>query len=70
MFDEVSRDGTKVWHFHFHQAPDLPEALMQGREAQIVSVTTIPNAGHWLAENNPEAVADALVAFASQENAR
>jgi pimeloyl-ACP methyl ester carboxylesterase len=33
MFDEASRDGTKVWHFHFHQAPDLPEALTQGREA-------------------------------------
>lgn len=158
MFDEVSRDGTKVWHFHFHQAPDLPEALTQGREAiyleryyhdmafnpsaieaeafefyvrhfsqpggmragfelyrsfaqdiadnrawqkeqgplkmpllalagaggryatrigpmleemaQSVSVTVVPNAGHWLAEENPEAVADALSAFASQENAR
>lgn len=158
MFDEVSRDGTKVWHFHFHQASDLPEALTQGREAiyleryyhdmafnpsaieaeafefyvrhfsqpggmragfelyrsfaqdiadnrawqkeqgplkmpllalagaggryatrigpmleemaQSVSVNVIPNAGHWLAEENPEAVADALSAFASQENAR
>lgn len=158
MFEEVSRDGTKVWHFHFHQAPDLPEALTQGREAiyleryyhdmafnpsaieaeafefyvrhfsqpggmragfelyrsfaqdiadnrawqeaqgplkmpllalagaggryatrigpmleemaQSVSVQAIPNAGHWLAEENPEAVADALATFASQENAR
>lgn len=158
MFDEVSRDGTKVWHFHFHQAPDLPEALTQGREAiyleryyhdmafnpsaieaeafefyvrhfsqpggmragfelyrsfaqdiadnrawqkeqgplkmpllalagaggryasrigpmleemaQSVSVTVIPKAGHWLAEENPEAVANALAAFVSQENAR
>lgn len=158
MFDEVSRDGSKLWHFHFHQAPDLPEALTQGREAlyleryyhdmafnpsaieaeafefyvrhfsqpggmragfelyrsfakdiadnrawqkeqgplkmpilalagaggryatrigpmleemaESVSVTAIPNAGHWLAEENPEAVADVLAAFASQENAR
>lgn len=33
VFDEASRDGTKVWHYYFHQAPDLPEALTQGREA-------------------------------------
>ncbi|UYY58061.1 alpha/beta fold hydrolase [Sphingomonas sp. S2-65] len=153
MFDEVSRDGTKVWHFHFHQAPDLPEALTQGREALYleryyhdmafdasaidyeafqsyvrnfsqpggmragfelyrsfakdvsdnrrlqaeqgalrmpvlalagaggryadrigpmmeevaadVSVGVIPGAGHWLAEENPQAVADALTAFAN-----
>jgi pimeloyl-ACP methyl ester carboxylesterase len=155
MFDEVSRDGAKVWHFHFHQAPDLPEALTHGREALYleryyhdmafdpyaidaetfafyvrhfqqpgamragfeyyrsfsqdvsdnrqalaehgrlrmpvlalagaggryaerigpmmeevadnVSVGVIPRAGHWLAEENPEAVADALTAFVSQE---
>ncbi len=155
MFDEVSRDGSRVWHFHFHQAPDLPEALTQGREAlyleryyhdmtfdasaieaetfahyvrhfsqpggmragfelyrsfardaadnrgwqeaqgrlsmpvlalagaggryadrigpmldevaRDVSVTVIPEAGHWLAEENPEDVAQALSSFASQE---
>jgi pimeloyl-ACP methyl ester carboxylesterase len=33
MFDEVARNGARVWHFHFHQAPDLPEALTLGREA-------------------------------------
>jgi pimeloyl-ACP methyl ester carboxylesterase len=33
IFEQASRDGTKVWHYHFHQAPDLPEALTQGREA-------------------------------------
>lgn len=32
-FDAASRDGSKVWHYYFHQAPDLPEALTQGREA-------------------------------------
>lgn len=31
-FDQASRDGAKVWHYHFHQAPDLPEALTSGRE--------------------------------------
>lgn len=25
--------GERAWHFHFHQAPDLPEALTAGREA-------------------------------------
>lgn len=33
VFDQASSDGTKVWHYHFHQAPDIPEALTQGREA-------------------------------------
>jgi len=27
VFEDVVRDGRKVWHFHFHQAPDVPEAL-------------------------------------------
>lgn len=155
MFDEVSRDGTRVWHFHFHQAPDLPEALTLGREAMYlerywhdmafdpnaieaeafafylrhfqqpggmragfelyrsfgtdaadnraaqdrdgkltmpvlalagaggryverigpmmeevagtVSVEVIQGAGHWLAEENPEAVAKALIRFASRD---
>lgn len=31
-FDQVSLDDTRVWHFHFHQAPDVPEALTHGRE--------------------------------------
>lgn len=158
MFDEVSGGGTRVWHFHFHQAPDLPEALTHGREAVYleryyhdmaydpyaidadafafylrhfqqpgamragfelyrsfakdvednrraqseqgrlelpvlalaggggryaerigpmmeevatsVEVAIIPRAGHWLAEENPRAVADALAAFASKEIAR
>lgn len=32
-FDKVSLDDTRVWHFHFHQAQDIPEALTSGREA-------------------------------------
>lgn len=32
-FDQVSLDDRRVWHFHFHQAPDIPEALTAGREA-------------------------------------
>lgn len=32
-FDRVSLDDDRVWHFHFHQAPDIPEALTAGREA-------------------------------------
>ncbi|WP_197420547.1 alpha/beta fold hydrolase [Sphingomonas sp. CCH5-D11] len=31
-FDTVSLDDERVWHFHFHQAPDVPEALTAGRE--------------------------------------
>lgn len=151
-FAQASLDGSRVWHFHFHQAPDLPEALTQGREALYleryyhdmafdpyaiegdafatyvrffsqpgamragfelyrsfgtdtadnrrwqdeqgrlrmpvlalagaggryatrigpmmeevaddVSVRVIPQAGHWLAEENPQAVVEALAAFA------
>jgi pimeloyl-ACP methyl ester carboxylesterase len=158
MFEEVSKDGAKVWHFHFHQARDLPEALTQGREALYleryyhdmafvpsaieaeafahyvrhfsqpggmragfelyrsfaqdvadnrdwsaiqgplampvlamageggryasrigpmlkevaadVSVAVVPDAGHWLAEENPVFVAETLARFASKENAR
>lgn len=33
VFDNVRREGAKVWHFHFHQALDIPEALTAGREA-------------------------------------
>jgi pimeloyl-ACP methyl ester carboxylesterase len=32
-FDQVALDDRRVWHFHFHQAPDIPEALTAGREA-------------------------------------
>lgn len=32
-FDKVSLDDSRVWHFHFHQARDIPEALTSGREA-------------------------------------
>lgn len=32
-FDQVSLDDRRVWHFHFHQAPDIPEALTAGKEA-------------------------------------
>lgn len=32
IFEQASRDGTKVWHYYFHQAPDIPEALTHGRE--------------------------------------
>lgn len=35
-----------------------------------VTITVIPQAGHWLAEENPEAVAHALIGFAEQEHAR
>jgi pimeloyl-ACP methyl ester carboxylesterase len=33
VFERASRDGAKVWHYYFHQAPDIPEALTNGREA-------------------------------------
>jgi pimeloyl-ACP methyl ester carboxylesterase len=154
-FDEVAREGARVWHFHFHQAPDLPEALTLGREAiyleryyhdmafdayaidaeafafyvrhfaqpggmragfelyrsfasdagynrdalriqgrltlpvlalagaggryadrigpmmrevaESVAVGVIPHAGHWLAEENPQAVATALQNFAHED---
>lgn len=29
---EVGPDNWKSWHFFFHPVPDLPEALLQGRE--------------------------------------
>lgn len=32
-FDQVALDDRRVWHFHFHQAPDIPEALTAGKEA-------------------------------------
>ncbi|MBX6689229.1 alpha/beta hydrolase [Pseudomonas sp. USTB-Z] len=32
-FDQISLNSQRVWHFHFHQAPDIPEALTAGREA-------------------------------------
>lgn len=32
-FNQVALDDRRVWHFHFHQAPDIPEALTAGREA-------------------------------------
>lgn len=32
-FDRVILDDRRVWHFHFHQAPDIPEALTAGKEA-------------------------------------
>jgi len=31
-FDQVSLDDRRVWHFHFHQAPDIPEALAAAKE--------------------------------------
>lgn len=33
VFDRVSLDDKRVWHFHFHQAQDIPEALTYGRES-------------------------------------
>jgi pimeloyl-ACP methyl ester carboxylesterase len=33
MFDDMAAHDPSVWHFHFHQALDVPEALTQGREA-------------------------------------
>lgn len=33
VFDHVLLDDKRVWHFHFHQAPDIPEALTAGKEA-------------------------------------
>lgn len=150
VFDELWR-GDLLWHFHFHQAPDIPEALTAGREryyleqfwryftyqpaaideatkasyvadysapggmragfelyrafgrdaddnrqalkqfgkltipvlamageatvltaviepmmkevAEDVSLVVVPEAGHWIAEENPGAVVDALVHF-------
>ncbi|PDT82215.1 alpha/beta hydrolase [Sinorhizobium sp. BJ1] len=32
-FDKASLDDSRVWHFHFHQARDIPEALTAGRES-------------------------------------
>jgi len=32
-FDTVNADDSRCWHFHFHQAKDVPEALTQGNEA-------------------------------------
>lgn len=31
--EDVWREGKRAWHFHFHQAIDMPEALTAGREA-------------------------------------
>lgn len=36
IFEQASRDGSKVWHYYFHQAADIPEALTQGREARYL----------------------------------
>jgi len=40
---------------------------MMQEVARDVSVVVVPEAGHWLAEENPHAVAQALTHFASQE---
>lgn len=32
-FRDVSADDSRCWHFHFHQARDVPEALTRGNEA-------------------------------------
>lgn len=32
-FDTANADDTRCWHFHFHQARDVPEALTRGNEA-------------------------------------
>lgn len=32
-FDKASADSSSCWHFHFHQARDVPEALTAGKEA-------------------------------------
>jgi pimeloyl-ACP methyl ester carboxylesterase len=32
-FDAVNADDSRCWHFHFHQARDVPEALTRGNEA-------------------------------------
>ncbi len=32
-FREASADDSRCWHFHFHQARDIPEALTRGNEA-------------------------------------
>ncbi|MEM9558145.1 MAG: alpha/beta hydrolase [Acidobacteriota bacterium] len=34
-FDAIARD-PRAWHFGFHRTPDLPEALVQGRERLYV----------------------------------
>ncbi|MEA1833605.1 alpha/beta hydrolase [Methylobacterium durans] len=31
-YERSLRDTKRVWHFHFHRAPDLPELLTAGRE--------------------------------------
>jgi len=154
-FDAVGQNSQRGWHFHFHQARDLPEALTAGREAfylerwyhdyaynpeaidretfeaycrafaqpggmragfelyrsfdldtadnrkwlkdqgklrmpvlavsgsigpyvtslgemmsdlaQNVSAITVPESGHWVAEENPEALSTALIDFVSQQ---
>jgi pimeloyl-ACP methyl ester carboxylesterase len=33
LFERVSQFGQRTWHFHFHQARDIAEALTAGREA-------------------------------------
>lgn len=32
-FETASADDSRCWHFHFHQARDIPEALTRGNEA-------------------------------------
>ncbi|PAW33608.1 hypothetical protein CIL06_21555 [Pantoea vagans] len=32
-FDTVNANDSRCWHFHFHQARDVPEALTRGNEA-------------------------------------
>ncbi|MEC0304923.1 alpha/beta fold hydrolase [Terribacillus saccharophilus] len=31
-YEAVRQDDSRVWHFHFHQAPDIPEGLTAGKE--------------------------------------
>lgn len=45
-FDRVSLDDRRVWHFHFHQAPDIPESLTAEKEAYYLE-----RFGHDLAYN-------------------
>ncbi|TEA21699.1 Soluble epoxide hydrolase [Colletotrichum sidae] len=71
--------GVQQFHFLFHSVPDLPEALVTGREEMYLSHLfdklthnrsaiseqdlQVPGSGHYVAEENPDGFVKAVLGF-------
>lgn len=60
--------SNHVWHFDFHK-PIMAESFTK-LGATDVATAGIDNAGHWLAEEQPDATAAIIAEFAAQLSGR